>query len=317
MRIGEGVILILADSTDPWGVALTRQLTLRGESYVLQAPGQMRASMLDRTTDWVQRLTGVYRAVNHPFCEEVSGEPFSPTHETESDWLAELNALPCLVVNRLSPGGVSACPTGSPAWEVIVSAHGFQVPAFSAARNRDEVLACLDLWGRSAYVKPAGVVHSGMVLSEEDAKAYTGDLAPDRPVLLAPVSPGQLVSLFVVGEKVVASVVRSVMRSQTPIPFARLGPSLLQRCSDLVLALGLVHAECLLSLSADGQITCLDVVASPNYWTCPREAQRQVVGGLVRYLAEGKGETAFLPMATRAESVPAGDCVGAGAPHEH
>lgn len=310
------MILILADSTDPWGVALTRQLTLRGEPYVLQAPGQMRASMIDRTTDRVQRLTGVYRGVNHPFCEEVSGAPSSPIHETESDWLAELNALPCPVVNRLSPGGVSACPTGSPAWEVIVSAHGFQVPAFSAAMNRDEVLACLDLWGSSAYVKPAGVVHSGMVLCEEDAKAYTGDLAPDRPVLLAPVSPGQLVSLFVVGKNVVASVVRSVMRSQAPIPFARLGPSLLQRCSDLVLALGLVHAECLLSLSADGQIACLDVVASPNYWTCPREAQRQVVSGLACYLAEGTRGFSLIPAGIAAEAIPAGEYVGAGIPEK-
>ena len=276
----------------------------------------MGASMIDRTTDWVRRLTGVYRGANRPFCEDVSGPPPLPIHETESEWLAELNALPCSVVNRLSSGGVPACPTGSLVWEAVVSAHGFQVPSFSAAMNRDEVLACLDLWGSSVYVKPAGVVHSGMVLSEEDARAYADDPALDWPALLAPVCPGQLVSLFVVGEHVVASVVRSVMRSRTPVPFARLGPSLLQRCSDLVLALGLVHAECLLSLSADGQITCLDVVASPNYWTCPREAQRQVVGGLVRYLAESRDGTALLPMTAAAPATPAGDCAGAGASQE-
>ncbi len=282
------MILILADSTDPWGVALARHLTLRGEPYVLQDPGQMRASMIDRTADWAKRLTGVYRGVSRPFCEDVSASEASLMQEPESDWLTALNAMSCPVVNRLSPGGVPACPTGSPAWEAIVSAHGFQVPAFSAAMNRDEVLACLDLWGSSAYVKPVGFVHGGMVLSEGDARAYTGDLAPDRPVLLAPVSPGHLVSLFVVGEHVAATVVRSVLRSRAPVSITRLGLSLLQQCSDLVLTLGLVHAECLLSLSADGQITCLDVVASPNYWTCPREAQQQVVSRVAGYLTHGE-----------------------------
>ena len=306
------MILILADSTDPWGVVLARRLTLRGEPFVLQEPGEMRASMIDRTADWVQRLTGVYRGTSRPYSEDMPAiQPWSVA-VTESDWLAQLNALPCPVVNRLSPGGVPSCQTGSPAWEAVVSAHGFQAHCFYEALNRDETLAGLDLWGGAAYVKPAGVLHGGLVLSAEAAKAYAEDLEAERPVLLAQASPGQLVSLFVVGDKVAATVVRSMPWSGIPTHGACLGPSLLQRCSDLVLALGLVHAECLLSLSADGLITCLDVVASPNYWTCPREARRQVVSGLVHYLADSRREAALIPAATTAEAVPAGDCVGTG-----
>lgn len=310
------VILILADSTDPWGVALARQLTLRGESYVLQEPGQMRASTIDRTVEWVQRLTGVYRGASRLLSGDASNLQFSSADVTASEWLTALNTLPCPVVNRLSPGGVLSCPTGSPAWEAVVSAHGFQVPCFYEALNRDETLACLDRWGGAAYVKPVGVLHSGLALSVEAATAYAGDLAPERPVLLAQARPGQLVSLYVVGDKVAATVVRSMRGGEASMSPACLGPSLLQQCSDLVLALGLVHAECVLSLSSDGQIACLDVVASPNYWTCPREAQRQVVSGLACYLAEGTRGFSLIPAVTAAEAIPAGEYVGAGIPEK-
>lgn len=306
------MILILAESTDPWGVALARRLTSRGEPFVLQEPGEVCASMLDRTADWVQRLTGVYRGTSRPHGEDMGAVQPRTVAVAESEWLAELNALPCPVVNRLSPDGVPSCPTGSPAWDAVVSAHGFQPPCFYNAPNRDEAVAGLDLWGGAAYVKPAGMLHGGLVLSLDAAKAYVEDFEDERPVLLAQTGPGQLVSIFVVGDTVAATVVRSMPRSGISAQGACLSPSLLQRCSDLVLALGLVHAECLLSLSADGQITCLDVVASPNYWTCPREAQRQVVGSLVRYLAEDRREAPRMPASSTAEAVLTGDCVGTG-----
>ena len=310
------MILILAESTDPWGVALARRLTLRGEPFVLQDPGELCASTIDRTAEWVQQLTGVYRGANRPYSGDTGAVRPRAVAVAESDWLAELNALPCPVVNRLSPDGVPSCPTGSPAWEAVVSAHGFQTPCFYNAPNRDEAVAGLDLWGVDAYVKPAGVLHGGLVLSLDAAKAYVEDLEEDRPVLLAQISAGQLVSVFVVGDKVVATVVRSMPKSGGSAQGACLSPSLLQRCSDLVPALGLVHAECLLSLSADGLSTCLDVVASPNYWTCPREAQRQVVSGLVQYLAEDRCESAPIPAVSTAEAVSSGDCVGTGIPGE-
>ena len=303
------MILILAESTDPWGSALVRRLTSRGEPFVLQEPRELCASMLDRTADWVQRLTGVYRGTSRPYGEDRGAVHPWAVAAAESGWLAELNALPCPVINRLSPDGAPSCRTGTPAWEAVVSAHGFQTPCFYHALNRDEAVAGLDLWGGAAYVKPAGVLHAGLVLSLEAAKAYAENLEEERPVLLAQAGQGQLVSVFVVGDKVAATVMRSMPWSGGGAQGARLDPSLLQRCSEMVLALGLLHAECLLSLSADGQIACLDVVASPNYWTCPREAQRQVVGGLARYLAEGRREAALIPAA-----MPAGDYAGTGIP---
>lgn len=308
------MILILAESTDPWGVALARRLTLRGEPFVLHEPGELCASTIDRTAEWVQQLTGVYRGANRPYSEDAGAVRPRAVAVAESDWLAELNALPCPVVNRLSPDGVPSCPTGSPAWETVVSAHGFQTPCFYNAPNRDEAVAGLDLWGVDAYVKPGGVLHGGLVLSLDAAKAYVEDLEEERPVLLAQISAGQLVSVFVIGDKVVATVVRSMPKSGISAQGACLSPSLLRRCSDLVPALGLVHAECLLSLSADGFSTCLDVVASPNYWTCPCEAQRQVVSGLVQYLAEDRCESAPIPAVSTAEVVSSGHCVGTGIP---
>ena len=303
------MILILAESTDPWGSALVRRLTSRGEPFVLQEPGELCASMLDRTADWVQRLTGVYRGTSRPYGEDSGAvHPWAAAAE-ESGRLAELNALPCPVINRLSPDGVPSCRTGTPARDAVVSAHGFQTPYFYHALNRDETVAGLDLWGGAAYVKPAGVLHGGLVLSLEAAKAYVEDLENGRPVLLAQAGQGQLVSVFVVGDKVVATVMRSMPWNGGGAQGARLDPWLLERCSELVPALGLLHAECLLSLSTDGQIACLDVVASPNYWTCQREAQRQVVGGLARYLAEGRRDAALIPAA-----MPAGDYAGTGIP---
>ena len=308
------MILILAESTDPWGVALARRLMLRGEPFVLQEPGEICASGLDRTAEWVQRLSGVYRGTSHSYAEGTGAAQPRTVAVAESEWLAELHALPCPVVNRLSPGGVPSCPTGSPAWDAVVSAHGFQTPSFYNALNRDEAVAGLDLWGAAAYVKPSGVLHGGLVLSLDAAKAYVENLEAERPVLLAQTGPGQLMSVFVVGDKVAATVVRSMPRSGMSGQGACLSPSLLQRCSELVPALGLVYAECLLSLSADGLSTCLDVVASPNYWTCPRDAQRQVVGGLVQYLAGERREAAPVPAASTREAVSAGDCVGTGTP---
>lgn len=311
------MILILADQTDPWGIALSRRLTLCGEPYVIRNPGAMQnLCVSDQAGDRAQGLTGVYRGMSRPFSEELPAAWPSFPSEAESDWLAELNSLPCPVVNRLSPAGTVSCPTGSPAWEAVVLAHGFQLPRFHAALNRDAALSCLDLWDGIAYVKPAGVVPGGLVLPTEEAKVFTGDLAPERPVLLAQVSPGQLVSLFVVGDNVAATVVRSGMRNEPPMAGTRLGPALLQRCSDLVLALGLVHAECLLSMSADGWITCLDVLASPNFWTCPREAQQQVVSRLAGYLAGGERSTCVTPVAKEPEEFRSGDYMAIGVPED-
>lgn len=311
------MILILADSTDPWGVALARQLTVQGAPYLLQDPGQMRSSMLDQTSEWVARVTGVYRGMSRPVIEDVLISRSARPHRPESDWLAELNALPCPVVNRLSPGGEMACHTGSPVWEAVVLAHGFHAPRCYAAANRAEALSRLDLWDGPTYVKPAGMVQGGLVLPADAAKAHVNDLAPEGPVFLAQVSPGQLISLFVVGERVVATVVRRGTRSEAPIPPARLGRSLLQRCSDLVLALGLVHAECLLSLSADGQIACLDVLAAPSFWTCPLEVQQQVVHRLAGYLAERNSLPGLMSVTETEPSIPADECIGAGVPEDH
>lgn len=310
------MILILADSTDPWGVALARQLTLRDVPYAIQNPEQMRSPTINKAA-WTEGLTGVYRGMNHPCGETLSESQALASREAESDWLAELNALPCPVVNRLSPGGMPFCPTGSPAWEAIVSAHGFQLSGCHAVVNRDEAVGWFGPWQDAVYVRPADMAHGGLVLQAEAAKAYAGELAPDKQIFLAQVDPGQLVSLYVVGERVVATVVRSLPRCEVPTPQAGISLLLLQRCSDLVLALGLVHAECLLSLSAAGQITCLDVVASPNYWSCPREAQRQVIGGLIRYLAEDAPSTALRSPVIATEESEAGDWVRVGASEDH
>ena len=106
------MILILAESTDPWGSALVRRLTSRGEPFVLQEPRELCASMLDRTADWVQRLTGVYRGTSRPYGEDRGAVHPWAVAAAESGWLAELNALPCPVLSSIGCHLMARLPAG-------------------------------------------------------------------------------------------------------------------------------------------------------------------------------------------------------------
>lgn len=290
------MILILADSTDPWGVALSRRLALRGEPYVIQDPRQMRnlrSSMMDQAGHWAHSLTGVYRGVTPPFSEEVPACRFWSSYESESDWLSELNSLPCPVVNRLSPGGVSPCPTGSPAWEAVVRAHGFQVPRLHPGNNRDEAMSWWEMWGGAVYVKPRSSEQGGLVLSAEEAASYACTFNPNETLLLAQVSIGQLVSVFVIGGAVAATVVRSGWWTDSTTSLSPLGATLLTRCSDMAQSLELSFAECLLGVGADGQVSCLDVIGAPNYWSCPGAVHSHVIEKLAVLLSGGGRRTGY------------------------
>jgi hypothetical protein len=104
-----------------------------------------------------------------------------------------------------------------------------------------------------------------------------------QAVSMQAIPRGQRVTVYVVGEEIVATVLTPSENLPQPMEMP-LVPS--ERCLGLVGALGLTFAECQFIVTPDGPIYCLDVSSAPGFSCCPQEIQRQIVSHLVEYLSE-------------------------------
>lgn len=233
-------------------------------------------------------LTGIFWGMCSPFDEAASAIQSSSAGKTSCDWLAGVNAIPCCAINRPVLGKRLSRSIGSPVWEAVVHAHGFQPLHFHSAGHRDEVISSLDDWSGAVYVKRQGSEQGGLVLPAAEVRGHASTVGSIEPVLLAQVPVGQLVSVFVVDGRVAATVVRNGWQPASAGSVAHLGSSLLTRCGELAQSLELSFAECLLVAGADGRVSCLDVIGVPNYWSTPRDVLPHVVTQLAQYLTGEK-----------------------------
>ena len=282
------MILILADQSDPWGVALARSVVLRGGDCLCRTPLQIEQALtlgLEPLDGAASDIAGIFWGMNGSIDEDSTAIHWAPDIMRASDWLTGVMPRACRVVNRPVLGPRLSRSIGSPVWDAVVHAHGFQAPSFFVADRRDESMPRLDERGREVYIKVHGSEHGGLVVPVEEGEAYVATCEPARSVLLAPVPRGQVISVFVVGGRVAATVVREggLLESTRTVP--HLGTSLLTHCSELAQSLELSFAECLLVIGEDGELSCLDVIGRPNYWSCPRDIHPHVVNQLAVYLS--------------------------------
>jgi hypothetical protein len=130
------VILILADSTDPWATLVHREAQRSGGNVFWIQPTQLLDRILlnwpvvngalvvpgtmviDGHTIPLADLTGIFARLTLPLpieLEELSLQDRDyVVKETTAAWLAFLNAMPCSVVNRPVPGGRPTILAGSP-----------------------------------------------------------------------------------------------------------------------------------------------------------------------------------------------------------
>jgi hypothetical protein len=299
------VILILADSTDPWATLVHREVQRSGGEVFWVQPAQLLDRILlnwpvvtgvsvvpgmlviDGHTIPFSDLTGIFARLTLPpllELEELSLQDRDYVmKETTAAWLAFLNAMPCAVVNRPAPGGRPTILSGSPLLSRLAEKHDFLLPPSRCTSNRADAILQLSAWSERVYLKPLGSHEAGMFLHAHDGAEEICSLMERHAVSMQAIPRGQRVTVYVVGEEIVATVLQpgEDLQQRMEIPSV---PS--KRCLGLVADLGLEFAECQFIVTPEGPIYCLDVSSAPGFWCCPQEVQHRIVSRLVEYLSQ-------------------------------
>jgi hypothetical protein len=299
------VILVLADSTDPWATLVHRELSGRGKEVSWIQPTQL----LDRVLlNWpvisgspivqgillidghpiaLADLTGILVRLTLPLPLELNDLPSKDRDyvikETTAAWLALLNAMPCAVVNKPVPGGRPTLLTGSPLLSQLVQQYGFSLPPSRCTSSRADAIMQFSAWGKRVWLKPLGSLEPGMALQPQDGVEQIVRVMEHQAVSMQMIPEGQRITVYVVGDKAAATIVQADESQDRSADF----PSLPTRqCVSLAHALGLTFAECQVIVTPEGHRYCLDVSGAPSYWRCPQQVQQQIVGRLADYLSE-------------------------------
>jgi len=299
------VILILAESTDPWATLVDRDARRSGGDVFWIQPAQLLDRILlnwpvvtgvsvvsgtvviDGHTIPLADLTGIFARLTLPpplELEELSSQDRDYViKETTAAWLAFLNAMACSVVNRPVPGGRPTILAGSPLLSQLAEEHGFLLPPSRCTSSQADAVLQYSAWSERVYLKPLGSHEPGVFLHAHDGGEQICRVMERQAVSMQAIPCGQRVTVYIVGEEIVATVLQPSedvpQRMELPLVPA-------ERCLGLVGDLGLTFAECQFIVTPEGQIYCLDVSSAPSYWHCPQEVQQRIVCRLVEYLSE-------------------------------
>ncbi len=171
------MILVLADSADPWTTLVHRECisyrrrslldpscTTLGQGAIQLAGGiggfeRTWKSGGRRQTILLSDLTGIFARLTLPpplELEELSLQDRDYViKETNAAWIAFLNALPCAVVNRPVPGGRPTILAGSSSSQ-LVQDHGFLLPPSLCTSSQADAIFQFSVWGQRGYLKPLG-----------------------------------------------------------------------------------------------------------------------------------------------------------------
>ena len=299
------MILILADSTDPWATLVHRDARRTGGDVFWVEPVQLLDKLLlhwpvvtggaivpgsleiDGQIVPLDHLTGIFARLPFPLRLDLEGlsdaDAEYVTKEATAAWLAFLNAMPCVVVNRPVPGGRPTLLSGSPLLAKLAQEHGFLLPASRCTSSQADALQQFMTWGESAYLKPLGSTEPGQFLPSQDGVEQIRRVMEQQAVSLQAVPSGQQATVYVAGEQVVATVLRPGEAVSQPMEVLSAHAA---QCLGLVRALGLTFAECQIVITSDGGVYCLDISSAPNFWRCPQNAQQQIVEHLLEHLSE-------------------------------
>lgn len=299
------MILILADSTDPWATLVRREAHRTGGDVFWIQPAQLLDRILlnwpvvtgtsvvpgtvviDGHTILLADITGIFARLTLPpplELEELSLQDRGYViKETTAAWLAFLNAMPCSVVNRPVPGGRPTILAGSPLLSQLAEEHGFLLPPSRCTSSQADAILQFSAWSERGYLKPLGSHDTGMFLHAHDGVEQICRVMERQAVSMQAVPRGQRVTMYVVGEEIVAT----VLQPNEGLPQRMEMPSVSsERCLGFVGALGLTFAECQFIVTPEGPIYCLDVSSAPGFWHCPQEVQQWIVCRLVDHLSE-------------------------------
>jgi len=299
------LILILADSTDPWATLVHRGAQRVGKEVLWVEPLQLLDKILlnwplagetaspsgfleiDGLRICLEDLTGIFAQLPFPLRVDLEGlsdaDAEYVTKEATAAWLAFLNAMPCSVINRPVPGGRPTLLSGSPLLAPLAQAHGFLLPSARYTSSQDDALQQFMAWGESAYLRPLGSVEPGQFLHSHDGAAQIRRVMEQQAVSLQAVPSGQQATVYVAGERAVATVLRPGETGSQPVEVLSAHAA---RCCGLVRALGLTFAECQIVIDLSGGIWCLDISGTPNFWRCPQDVQQQIMEQLLEHLSE-------------------------------
>ena len=300
------MILILAEPADPWAMLVHRESLRRSvedlfwiqpaqllDRVLLNWPVGIESPLLpgslvvDGMTRPLTNLTGVFARLSFPLLLEIevlsAQDRDYVVKEATAAWLAFLNALPCAVVNRPIPGGRPTLLAGSPLQSQRARAQGFMLPPSRCTSSRTDAILQYSAWSERAYLKPLGSQEPGIFLHAHDGVEQICRVMERQAVSIQAIPHGQRVTVYVVGEEVVATVLQP---SEDVTQRIEMPSVLSKRCLGLVGDLGLAFTECQFIVTPEGPIYCLDVSSAPGFWCCPHEVQPQIVCHLVEYLSE-------------------------------
>ena len=302
------MILLLADPSDPWAIALSRELSAQAAPCVCLSSSDLLG---DASLNWrvignamtssgavkvkgesvsLQEVSGVFSRWYFPLPLSLDGlGPHDQSYvqkEVSAAWLGLLNALPCPVVNRPVPGGRPTLLSGQPDLSSSARRQGFLLPASCCSTDVRMVLERYASWKTRAYVKRLGDQEPGILLSGEPGRVRIQELMSHSSLAIQQVPDGLHCSVLIVDGEAVATVMHDGLMEQVA-ENGCVSQEFAAQCAMLATTMGLVFAECHVVLGPDGSTSCLDVSGRPNFWRCSRGVQRLLVTRLAACLSEG------------------------------
>jgi hypothetical protein len=227
-----------------------------------------------------------------PCGPEVSAEdrPYITT-ELNAALLAFLNALPCRVVNRPTPGVARRSVALRVQRSDQIAEAGFKLPALLMTSSYESAARFLERYDQRALVAhPSGRTGWRWIAGEEGAGLLRA-LLGRGPLYVQELPPGQWLQVTIVGDQVFGATGGIRLLGEKPdmprLQAVALPSSIQESCRRLARALDLELAQLQLAQNEQGELYCLDISPWPELEQYEAALQEKIIGSLAGLLAWG------------------------------
>jgi hypothetical protein len=208
-------------------------------------------------------------------------------------WIALLNALPCVVINRPSHAA-NADRRASPADTTRARESGFRIPETLVTSREDEAI---EFYGRCDG-RAFGSARSGrserILLKGPPGENRLREFLQAGTIAMVEAPEGREIEVFIVADRTMAGASESAADPSMPFPPAKLRPIALtagieERCVRMAGSSG-AEFSCLSIIETDDSPYYVEASDGPDIEGCDETLQREIVDALANRLSQSRSD---------------------------